>query len=235
MAVKLAFQLFYWMAAKRVWDSFGFFTWKIAGGSVQLKEMYNRYRIFLTLIKFDMFVAVVLFFLVSVYLINTHQADFYLGILSLLASVVFLVVGWYAITKERKGTLAAFFGLSLLQPAYIVFKSWSIEAQPQYVPANVTLTQFAVLGSLSVLLRVAVVVSAWRCYKDFGNGLQQTVLQGKHAATRQYSVRRSSTDAILANSDLVSPLNRHSVNEVTEEVVVGTTIPAAVQPSQTWY
>lgn len=208
MGVKLAFQVVYLAAAKPVWDSFGYFKWKMAGASISIGAMYARYRVFLSLVKYDLFAAIVLFLLVKVYLIDVTDPDFYLGIASLAASFAFMVVGWFAVTHERRPLLAAFYALAALQPAYIVYKSWSLYEHPELIPTNVTVPQFIVLGSLTMLLRVAVLASACRCAYDFGQGLRELVFEGKRAKARVARRRDDShTEAFLALPGTHASLN----------------------------
>lgn len=181
MGVKVAFQLFYLAAFKRVWDSFGVFEYKVAGADVDIRKLFHRYRAFLTLLKFDFFASVVLFFLVKVYLIGVSDPDFGLGLASLVCSLIFFVVGWWAITHELKPLLWAFLALACLQPAYVGYKAWALEAHPDLMPSNVTVTQFAVLGSLTFLLRLAAVFAAVVCGYGFNKGLKRIVFEGKRA------------------------------------------------------
>lgn len=114
-----------------------------------------------------------LFVLIKTYLISFEALDFALGIASLVASAAFSILGWYAITNERRSLVFLFVACALVQPGYIVFKGVAIEERPDTIPANVTLTQFIILGSLAVILRALLLVSAIRCYCDFGRGLMQ--------------------------------------------------------------
>lgn len=182
MGVKIAFQLCYWALFLPVMRSMGYVDYKLAGGRTDLRRAYYLYRIFLTFLKFDLFSSIVLFLLVKVYLLQVAgNPDFALGITSLGLSVIFLLLGWFAITTERSLLLWLFIALAALQPAYIAFKAWSLAEHPDLVPANVTVTQFAVLGSLCIGLRIAAVISAFRCYLNFGKGLKTIVFQGKRA------------------------------------------------------
>ena len=200
MGIKLGFQVAYAVAAKPVWDSFGYFKWKMAGASITIGAMYARYRVFLSLIKYDLFSAMVLFLLVKVYLIEVADPDFYIGIISLAASIAFMVVGWFAITHERRPLLFLFYTLATLQPAYIIYKAWSLYEHPDLIPANVTVPQFIVLASLTMVVRLATLVSAVRCSYDFGQGLRELVFEGKRAAKSRVTRRRddSRTEAFLA-------------------------------------
>lgn len=49
--VKIAFQLVQLGLAFPVWRAFGFYTYKVAGANVLMRQMFDRYRIFLSLIK----------------------------------------------------------------------------------------------------------------------------------------------------------------------------------------
>lgn len=177
--VKIGFQVLQLALAVPVWKAFGYYTYKVAGANVLMRQMFDRYRIFLSLIKLDLFAAVVLFVLIKTYLISFEAVDFALGIASLVASAAFSVLGWYAITNERRWLVWLFVACALVQPSYIVFKGVAIEQRPDTIPANVTLTQFIILGSLAVVLRVLLLVSAIRCYCDFGRGLMQVVFHNR--------------------------------------------------------
>lgn len=237
MAVTLAFQVAFVVAAKPVWASFGYYKWKMAGANVEIGAMYARYRVYLSLIKYDLFASVVLFLLVKVYLIDVTDPDFYIGIVSLVTSVAFMVVGWFAVTHERRALVALFYATAVLQPAYVMYKSWSLYDDPSLIPTNVTVPQFIVLGSLTILLRVAVVVAGCRCSYDFGKGLRELVFEGKRAAARVPRRRAGSASEVFlagagGGASLNSELSRGTYGGVREETVaVGVPEAALVQPA----
>lgn len=49
--VKIGFQVLQLALAVPVWKAFGYYTYKVAGANVLMRQMFDRYRIFLSLIK----------------------------------------------------------------------------------------------------------------------------------------------------------------------------------------
>ena len=66
LGIALGFQVALFALARPVWRSFGFFAYKVVGVSIPLKAAFLRYRVFLSLVKYDFFVGTTLLILVSV-------------------------------------------------------------------------------------------------------------------------------------------------------------------------
>ena len=64
LGVALAVQAVLLALARPVWRSFGFFAYKVVGASIPLKAAFYRYRIFLSLVKYDFFAGSILLVLV---------------------------------------------------------------------------------------------------------------------------------------------------------------------------
>lgn len=62
----------------------------------------------------------------------------------------------------------------------MAFKFYSLHANPDLLPLNVSYTQFTVLGCLTVLLRLGLAVITIRCWRDYGRGLKEIVFDRKN-------------------------------------------------------
>lgn len=118
MGVKLFFQLVILGFFYPVWQSFGFYRYKIVGADSSMRKRFTQYTAFLTVMKYDLYCSMMLLLLAKVYLLSEQDADLYLGIASLLLSILFFVLGWYAVTTEQGKLTAAFLVCATLQPAY---------------------------------------------------------------------------------------------------------------------
>lgn len=225
VGLKIAFELIYLGFALPVWRSFGFWAYKVVGGSIPMIRAYNRYRTFLTLLKLDVFGAVILLTLAKEYLLAYNSLDFILGMVSIGVSIIFAMIGWIAITHENKGMVYVFCVTSLMQPAFVAYRIYDLDIHQNQLPENVTFPQFAIIGGFTLLLRFALVSMGILCSFDFNKGLKQMVFD--HEETKRLarkgivSITNTNDDtnsndssSSLLSSVLISPASLTEIDPV---------------------
>lgn len=173
MAVKCVFQVAYLSFFFHVNESFGFFAYKVVGADARLVRLFEWYRAFLSLLKIDLFCFLLLLLMAKLFVLDTEVVDFGLGIAGLAFSFVFAFVGWWAITHEMRWLTLLFLAASALQPAYVAYKLYILDVTPTLLPSNVTYTQFAVVGGVTLAIRILLLVITFQNMRTFGEGLKQ--------------------------------------------------------------
>ncbi|RZK57975.1 MAG: hypothetical protein EOO59_08805 [Hymenobacter sp.] len=137
----------------------------------------------------------------KVYLVTTHSADFIVGIIDIFLSVCICLFGWYCVVNEHRRLTVLFVALLLLHPAYIVFKWWSLYEHPEFMPSNVSYPQFVVLTSLTLFLRLALIISTFRCFRNFDLGLKDDVFTSERFAASGVHAGMSKGAVFLADAE----------------------------------
>lgn len=181
------FQGLYTALAVPVYRSFGFYAYKVVGGSVPLLRAYTRLRAFLTLLRGDILMCILVLALAKEYLISDESVDFFLGLIFLICTIISAFIAWRAMRTENR-LLALFFAIfSLFQPVFIGYKLWSLWTKPGLLPEHVSFFQFLAVGGLAVIVRCSMVALTLRCTRDFGIGLRDMVFESERSLSRYVS------------------------------------------------
>ena len=131
--------------AFKLYCEYGWKVYKKIGADPRMKTMYRTYQIFLMLLKacFFVFVSFSLQFMMLV--LQSTDAELYLTIVALIATVVILFLASQALKKENKYLMIAFIFTTLLALAYFLFKlvrMYQPEQESKYINVRNYLTFF---------------------------------------------------------------------------------------------
>lgn len=192
LAIKCAFQLGYWALAPLVWKAFGFYAYKVVGGSVPLIRMFHRRRAVLSFLALDTSVSLLLFGLTKAYLLPTAvtsvdgSISFDTAMAALATTVVYYAAMRRAVVTERRvQSIAVLVLLCPLQPAFVGYCLWWLWTNAGQLPAAITYPQFAILGSVAIICRcLTAFLVLYMVQYDYGKGLGSIIRE----VDRQVSV-----------------------------------------------
>lgn len=184
--VKIGFQVVYVLLAYKVQDEFGYFSYKVASSDVVLQELYRNFRVYLTLLKVDLFCGCLLLLMGKFFLFKNNDPELALDTLALIATFLLALAGWLAAVLEHKGLAAIFLASAVVEPVYVGIKLYKLDVDPALMPKNVTYDQFAIIGTIAILVRVALLAYANIVRRGFGQELRERVFR-----------RKASTGALL--------------------------------------
>lgn len=164
------------LAVKVAYD-FGWLEFRILGASQSMLWMYRQACWFLSLIKFDLQVAVS--FLVLVLKNGKHHNDLEVVLvlsIGLTVSVLWFFGGAFLVKHESKIS-AWFFGLiGLAAPVYVLFKvvrAFMKYNHPFFAEDEEMLLYSTIfIGALFILIRTLVYIELVHVYREFGKGLR---------------------------------------------------------------
>ena len=149
-------------------------TYQVAGANEALQKLYNQYGTFISLMKVDFQCAVSLTILASFSGVLT-ETSLILSVLGLWLSVWWLVGAWYAARHEHRVLMYLVYAFAALEPAFIIYKFVMIATRWDTYQQLITYP-LLVLGAACLLLRLVVLVLAWRVHASFGLGLKPHLL-----------------------------------------------------------
>lgn len=149
--------------------------------------MYQTYQIFVTLLRLDLQLMIMLILCVGLFWLKSnfaHTAWFYLDLASLVVDGGLTVLGLIAVRTERKPIMIAFFVLVWFVPAYLVVRAvvltrehpidWSNQNDIRRDIQILTI----VIGILALLNRCLEMLWAIKAFRNFGQGLKERGMSG---------------------------------------------------------
>jgi len=158
--------------AWKLYQEFGWKIYKQIGADIRMKRRFLVYQIYIALLKFDffLFVGFAVQFLVIVN--RTQRYELGLTIAALPIMILLLVLAGYSAQRENVlGTIIALI-VYFVAMAYFIFKlvrMYNSERAVDYLPARTTLTVFAVMTILLIVVTIA--ICAW-CWSNYQHGLK---------------------------------------------------------------
>jgi len=181
------------------WFIYLAFGWKIfmkVGHDKEMRARYKIYQVFVTLMKFDIQLGVVLVSMAGLFLLSGDPSELGLVIGAMLVTVVWAFVGWYGTLKENLNFLYFFYAMATVEPAYVIYKiSWTFIYFDRFTNIPIRLIIAAVV--IALLSRILLLVTNYRCISNFGQGLHSYI-------DRDTSFRKSN---LFNTSSTASQLN----------------------------
>eukprot|EP00762_Andalucia_godoyi_P002122 ANDGO_02530.mRNA.1 hypothetical protein AMSG_03988 len=187
MIVACVCQVLYIPIGYKVYQSFGWKTFKRVGASSGIISMFKAYQIFLSIIKVDIQFCIVVTLMAGFFL-DYHWA-FGVIVSGLFVTLVFsYVVIDFGIKQERSGIVLAYLLFSLFAPAYIVYKLIMIYEDEDLIKnvdngdsKDTTRYLLTISAVCALICRIGCMSTCIFCYTNFGKSLKEIVFDKEHS------------------------------------------------------
>lgn len=184
-ATKVGFQVLFMFLAPVSMNHFGYHAFKTVGSDKALQGLYHVFLQFVTLVKMDFILSFVLVAMYGFFFgrvdLERVRVELALDSIAMILTFVLTLWGWIAVTSEKGWMMWMLYFWSLVEPAYIVYKLYCFNpwgtSKRCYVPQQVTLGQFVLIGVLAIMIKLLLIQAAIRCHRNFGKGLKQRVFR----------------------------------------------------------
>lgn len=174
-----ALQIIYLLLAYFVYDSFGWYVYKVVGANADMQSMYTATQIFSTLLKLDA-VCTTELLLMAAFFIYGATASMTTDII--LASVAYVFQTAWALwvfrgVRKEDGRLVKYIlYVAWILPAYVLYKMVQEGIDRQGLSNFDSITWGLFFAAfVSFMFRGLLVYWAYRCRKNFGRGLKERV------------------------------------------------------------
>lgn len=157
-------------------DSFVWYLYKRVGGDRRLLGMYKTYNVFVSVLKLDFIIAVVVLVLASFLVLGSLET--LLDVIACVVSFVALICGYYGVREESR-LATSLFGLFLLVlPTYIIVKLVQLQDDPYF-------GTILIAGCWSLSVRSFLFYRLYRAVQNFGLGLRDTIFVAMNSARHE--------------------------------------------------
>lgn len=148
-------------------------VFRITGADGNMQAAYKRYRVFVTLLKFDLQSCVSLFILALFAKLLFSTLVLALSIAGLVGTLFWVISGWLMAKYENRCWAVPFFLFATAAPTYIIYRFIDIDInwESSGMLTNELAYPVFVVGAASLLIRCSVFVCAYLVLKNFGQGL----------------------------------------------------------------
>ncbi|KAI5850671.1 hypothetical protein BZA05DRAFT_60609 [Tricharina praecox] len=176
----------------KLYDEFAWRIYKHISADLRMKKRYLTFQIFIALLKFDFFffVGFTVQFIVIVAsttgftknqsnTIGGKDYEFYVTIAALPITIAFLATAAFFTRREKRGVMWGVVVILFAALAYFIFKlvrMWTPTYEETYKPARRSLTTFAVI---TILLIILTIINAIACIMNFDKGLKPHITKRK--------------------------------------------------------
>mmetsp|Transcript_10946 Transcript_10946/g.20102 ORF Transcript_10946/g.20102 Transcript_10946/m.20102 type:complete len:343 (+) Transcript_10946:116-1144(+) len=154
------------VSAWQTQKTFGFFVFNRVGANPRLQKLYTTYRIFVSLLKLDFVISLIVCILAS--LLEDDVVSLALTLIAAGISLAMMIVGLYGVREEQREVVCMFWVFKLFMPGYIAYKLYDLRDDPVF---DVLLAS----GAVSVILRLVLMVYTCKVTYGFGQGLRDEV------------------------------------------------------------
>lgn len=106
----------------QIYNEFGWKVYKFIGADRQMKRMYANYQVYQCIVKFDFFFFVSFSIMFIVLVLKTAEWEYWLTIVAIPVSMLFLIEGHLAARYENKIMMGTFMSGCVAAMVYFVYK-----------------------------------------------------------------------------------------------------------------
>lgn len=106
----------------KIYNEFGWKVYKFIGADRQMKRMYTNYQVYQCIVKFDFFFFVGFSIMFIFLVLKNTEWEYWLTIVAIPVSIVFLIEGHLAARYENKIMMATFLSGCVAAMVYFVYK-----------------------------------------------------------------------------------------------------------------
>jgi hypothetical protein len=172
------------------------------GADKKVRYLYRLYLLFLTVLKFDLMLAIINTLTSGPALIN-KGVPLVLDVLNIIITALFFVFGWLGMKFELPWMIILFFCLSPTEVAFVI--GWLVKTIvdnrfSEYNDWNdrAIAWMFLVTGVLAMIVRLLLLLMAIILFRHFGEGLKEALEREREARSsrRKRLLKRNSIAAI---------------------------------------